>query len=197
MIGYLLGEIILIDPTLILVDVGGVGYEVKISLNTYSKLKASRKEKIYTYLHVKEDAHTLYGFHSPEEKSLFIKLISISGVGPSTAILMLSSMNVMEIQESIAREDVAMIKRVKGIGTKTAERIVLELKDRIRKELGGAQLIEVIPEQLNLIREEALMALVTLGIQKSMAEKSIDKILKNADNDITLEEVIKLALKTA
>ena len=197
MIGYLSGEITIVDPTLIMVDVGGIGYEVKISLNTYSKLKDSKKAKVYTYLHVKEDAHTLYGFYNPDEKSLFIKLISISGVGPSTAILMLSSMGVTEIQESIASEDVATIKRVKGIGTKTAERIVLELKDKIRKEISGERIIDIVPDSLNVIREEALIALVTLGIQKSMAEKSINTILKKADKDVTLEEVIKLALKTA
>jgi len=197
MIGYLSGEITIVDPTLILVDVGGIGYEVKISLNTYSKLKDSKKGKVFTYLHVKEDAHTLYGFYSPDEKSLFVKLISISGVGPSTGILMLSSMGVAEIQESIASEDVATIKKVKGIGTKTAERIVLELKDKIRKEIGGERIIGVASDSFNIIREEAMIALVTLGIQKSMAEKSINIILKNADKDVTLEEVIKLALKTA
>ncbi len=196
MIGYLSGEITIVDPTLILVDVGGIGYEVKISLNTYSKLKDSKKGKVYTYLHVKEDSHTLFGFYSTDEKSLFVKLISISGVGPSTAILMLSSMGVSEIQESIAGEDVAAIKKVKGIGTKTAERIVLELKDKIRKEIGGEKTIGFVSDSFNIIREEAMIALVTLGIQKSMAEKSINIILKNADKDITLEEVIKLALKT-
>jgi Holliday junction DNA helicase RuvA len=177
MIGYLSGEISIVDPTLILVDVGGIGYELKISLNTYSKLKDSKKGKVYTYLHVKEDAHTLYGFYNPDEKSLFIKLISISGVGPSTAILMLSSMGVAEIQESIASEDVATIKRVKGIGTKTAERIVLELKDKIRKEIAGERIIDIVPDSINVIREEALIALITLGIQKSMAEKSLHKYI--------------------
>jgi Holliday junction DNA helicase RuvA len=196
MIGYLSGAITIVDPTLILVDVGGIGYEVKISLNTYSKLKDSKKGKVYTFLHVKEDSHTLFGFYSTDEKSLFVKLISISGVGPSTAILMLSSMGVSEIQESIAREDVATIKKVKGIGTKTAERIVLELKDKIRKEIGGEKTIGIVPDSFNIIRDEAMIALVTLGIQKSMAEKSINIILKNADKDVTLEEVIKLALKT-
>jgi len=196
MIGYLSGAITIVDPTLILVDVGGIGYEVKISLNTYSKLKDSKKGKVYTFLHVKEDSHTLFGFYSTDEKSLFVKLISISGVGPSTAILMLSSMGVSEIQESIAGEDVATIKKVKGIGTKTAERIVLELKDKIRKEIGGEKTIGIVPDSFNIIRDEAMIALVTLGIQKSMAEKSINIILKNADKDITLEEVIKLALKT-
>jgi len=196
MIGFLSGEITLVDPTLIMIEAGGIGYEVKISLNTYSKLKDSRAGKVYTYLHIKEDAHTLYGFYNTEEKSLFVKLISISGVGPSTAILMLSSMGVDDIQEAIAKEDVTTIKGVKGIGSKTAERIVLELKDKIRKEYGQKE-IEVIPDRFKEIREEALIALVTLGIQKSMAEKNINKILKNADKDVTLEEVIKLALKTA
>ena len=196
MIGYLSGEITLVDPTLILIEAGGIGYEVKISLNTYSKLKDLRSGKVHTYLHIKEDAHTLYGFYSTEEKSLFVKLISISGVGPSTAILMLSSMGVDDIQEAIAKEDVTTIKGVKGIGSKTAERIVLELKDKIRKEYGQKE-IEVIPDRFKEIREEALIALVTLGIQKSMAEKNINKILKNVDKDVTLEEVIKLALKTA
>ena len=197
MIGYLFGEISILDPTLFIIDVGGVGYEVRISLNTYSKLKQIKKGKVYTYLHVKEDAHTLYGFHSSDEKSLFVQLISISGVGPSTAILMLSSMDPAEIKEAIARADVVTIKKVKGIGLKTAERIVLELKDKIRKEITGEKIIDVIPDSFNVIREEALIALVTLGIQKSMAEKSVNIILKNADKDITLEEVIKLALKTA
>jgi Holliday junction DNA helicase RuvA len=197
MIGYLFGEITIVDPTLFIIDVGGVGYEVRISLNTYSKLKQIKQGKVYTYLHVKEDAHTLYGFYSSDEKSLFIQLISISGVGPSTAILMLSSMDPSEIKEAIAREDVVTIKKVKGIGLKTAERIVLELKDKVRKEITGEKIIDMIPDNLNLIREEALIALVTLGIQKSMAEKSINIILKTADKDITLEEVIKLALKTA
>ena len=105
-------------------------------------------------------------------------------------------MSVAEIQESIASENVAIIKKVKGIGTKTAERIVLELKDKIRKEIGGDRIIDVVPDSFNIIREEAMIALVTLGIQKSMAEKSINFILKNAEKDVTLEEVIKLALKT-
>ena len=197
MIGKLRGIVASVGEDWVILDVGGVGYEVKISLNTYSKLKEIKKGKVYTYLHVKEDSHTLYGFHNPDEKSLFIKLISISGVGPSTAILMLSSMGVAEIQESIAREDVATIKKVKGIGSKTAERIILELKDKIRKEMISEKILDVGPDAFYLIREEALIALVTLGIQKSMAEKSINIILKNAEKDITLEEVIKLALRTA
>lgn len=197
MIGYLYGEIIVRDPTYFIIEVGGVGYEVKISLSTYGKFKENTKCRIYTYLHIKEDAHTLYGFYDQHEKWLFIQLITVSGVGPGTAIMMLSSMNVSEIQSAIAREDVGLIKAVKGIGTKTAERIILELKDKIRKEISGGTEISVTPDSFKSIREESLAALMTLGIQKSAAEKSVNAILKNANTEITLEEVIKLALKTA
>lgn len=196
MIGYLNGDIYIIEPTLFIVEVGGIGYEVKVSLSTYSKLKDKKKAKIFTYLHIKEDAHTLFGFYDQNEKALFIQLISVSGVGPSIAIMMLSSMEVTEIQEAIANENVGMIKSVKGIGTKTAERVILELKDKIRKEIGTDRTIEIIPDH-KTIREEAVIALITLGIQKNMAEKSVNTILKNADKEISLEDVIKQALKTA
>ena len=196
MIGYLKGDINIIEPTLFIVEVGGIGYEVKVSLSTYSKLKDKKKAKIFTYLNIKEDAHTLFGFHDQNEKALFIQLISVSGVGPSTAIMMLSSMDVYEIQEAIATENVGIIKGVKGIGTKTAERVILELKDKIRKEFGTEKTVEFIPDH-KTIREEAIIALITLGIQKNMAEKSVNIILKKADKEISLEDVIKQALKTA
>ena len=196
MIGYLNGDIYIIEPTLFIVEVGGIGYEVKVSLSTYSKLKDKKKAKIFTYLNIKEDAHTLFGFYDQNEKALFIQLISVSGVGPSIAIMMLSSMEVTEIQEAIASENVGIIKGVKGIGTKTAERVILELKDKVRKEFGSDKTFTIIPDH-KTIREEAVIALITLGIQKNMAEKSVNIILKNADKEISLEDVIKQALKTA
>jgi len=196
MIGYLNGDIYIIEPTLFIVEVGGIGYEVKVSLSTYSKLKDKKKAKIFTYLNIKEDAHTLYGFYDQNEKALFIQLISVSGVGPSIAIMMLSSMEVTEIQEAIASENVGIIKGVKGIGTKTAERVILELKDKVRKGFGSDKTFSIIPDH-KTIREEAVIALITLGIQKNMAEKSVNIILKNADKEISLEDVIKQALKTA
>jgi Holliday junction DNA helicase RuvA len=186
-----------VDPTYFIIDVNGVGYEVKISLNTFTRLKDQKHCKIYTYLNIREDAHILYGFYDLNEKLLFTQLITVSGVGPSTAIMMLSSMNVNEIQDAIAMEDVSLIKSVKGIGTKTAERVILELKDKIKKGITGDKMTDVSMPQINLLKNEALGALITLGFQKSQAEKSIHSILKNANKDITLEEVIKLALKSS
>jgi Holliday junction DNA helicase RuvA len=197
MIGYLKGEITHVDPTYFMVDVNGVGYEVKISLNTFSRLKDQKHCKIYTYLNIREDAHILYGFYDLNEKSLFIQLIAVSGIGPSTAMMLLSSMNVNEIQEAIATEDVHLIKSVKGIGSKTAERVILELKDKIKKEITVDKTAGVSYPQFNQLKNEALTALITLGLQKTQAEKSVHHILKNANKDITLEEVIKLALKSS
>lgn len=197
MIGYLKGEIAHADPTFFIIDVNGIGYEVKISLNTFAKLKDQKQCKIYTYLHIKEDAHVLFGFYDTNEKWLFTQLITVSGVGPGTALMMLSSMNVSEIQEAIAMADVNLIKSVKGIGSKTAERVILELKDKIRKGHPGEKIPDIPANHMNVLKDEALTALVTLGFQKSMAEKSIQNILKKANKDITLEEVIKLALKSS
>jgi Holliday junction DNA helicase RuvA len=197
MIGYLKGEITWKDPTYFILDVNGVGYEVKISLNTFTRLKDQRSCKLHTYLYIKEDAHLLYGFYDQTEKWLFTQLITVSGVGPSTAIMMLSSMNVNEIQEAIAMEDVSLIKSVKGIGSKTAERIILELKDKIKKGILEEKTVGVTSHDQSLLKNEALSALITLGFQKALAEKSIHNILKNAKKDITLEEVIKLALKSS
>lgn len=197
MIGYLKGEITVVDPTYFMVDVNGVGYEVKISLNTFTRLKDQKHCKIYTYLSIREDAHVLYGFYDLNEKWLFTQLITVSGVGPSTALMMLSSMNVHEIQEAIATEDVSLIKSVKGIGTKTAERVILELKDKIKKEISVDKTPGAPVSHFNQIKDEALAALITLGFQKTQAEKSVQNILKNAKKDITLEELIKLALKSS
>ena len=197
MIGYLKGNIALKDPTYFIIDVNGVGYEVKISLNTYGRLKEQSKCMVFTYLHIKEDAHTLYGFYDQEEKYLFTLLISVSGIGPSTALMMLSSLSVSEIQEAIAMEDVHTIKEVKGIGLKTAERVILELKDKVRKVQIGEKAVGYQPGSLNVIKTEALAALLTLGFQKTAAEKTVNSILNKAEKDITLEEVIKLALKSS
>ncbi|MCG8308655.1 MAG: Holliday junction branch migration protein RuvA [Cytophagales bacterium] len=192
MIGYLNGKLALKDPTFVILDVNGVGYEVRISLYTFSKIKDMESCTLHTYLHVKEDAQTLYGFFSREEKSIFLQLISINGVGPNTALMINSSLNVVELKNAIVNEEVSVIQKVKGIGNKTAHRIILELKDKIRKQgfEAGMQPIENIG-----IRSEALSALITLGIHKNIAEKSIDKILKQMGNDISLEELIKLVLK--
>lgn len=197
MIGYIQGEIVFLDLTHTILETGGVGYEIKISINTYSRIKDLKKVRLYTYLQVKEDAHVLWGFFDMNEKNLFVQLISVSGVGPSTAIMMLSSMDVSEIEEAIAGGDVVTLKGIKGIGQKSAERIIVELKDRIQKSKGFDKEFEIITETGNELRSEALSALVTLGIQKSAAEKTIQAILKKHGTGLTLEDLIKLALKSA
>ena len=197
MIAYIKGRLISKDPTFVIIDIQGVGYHIKISLNTFSKIKDEELCKLHTYLHIKEDSHTLYGFAEEKEKALFLHLISISGVGPSTGLMMLSSLSPDEVEQAIINEDVPVIQGVKGIGAKTAQRVILELKDKIGKEqLSGVETI-ISSNPKNTIRNEALGALITLGINKAAAQKSIDKILKDSQDQITLEELIKLALKLA
>lgn len=194
MIGYLNGNLAVKDPTYVIADVNGVGYEVKISLNTFTKIKDLDKCLLHTYLHVKEDSQTLYGFFDPEEKSIFLHLISISGVGPNTALMINSSLNVDEVKSAIINEEVLRIQKVKGIGSKTAQRIILELKDKIRKEGFEAGASATAGSS---IRSEALSALTTLGISKNMAEKSIDQVLRKHNNDLSLEDLIKFVLMQA
>lgn len=197
MINYLEGKLTVKDPTYVVVDVNGVGYEVKVSLNTFGALKNLNAARLYTHLHIKEDAHTLYGFFDQAEKKRFLDLISISGVGPGTGLMILSSLSPEELQQAIVHEDVRTIQGVKGIGLKTAQRIVLELKDKMKKEGLLDKTAKNIPSIDNTLRNEALSALTTLGISKPAAEKSIDLILKEHGQQLKLEELIKLALKTA
>ncbi|WP_226390347.1 Holliday junction branch migration protein RuvA [Penaeicola halotolerans] len=196
MIAYLKGKLAFKDPTYVIIDIQGIGYEAKISLNTYSKIKDEEQVMLLTYLHIKEDAHTLYGFKEATEKRLFLDLISISGVGPNTALMMLSSLSAEELKTAIASEDIRVIQGVKGIGAKTAQRIVLELKDKIKKEGLSENWTQNTGSHQNTSRAEALQALITLGIPKAAAEKNIEAIIKQKGNDISIEELIKLALKT-
>lgn len=197
MIAYLNGRLAYKDPTYVIIDIQGVGYEIKISLNTFSKIKDEERCKLHTYLHIKEDGHTLFGFAETSEKRLFLFLISISGVGPSTGLMVLSSLSPEEIENAILNEDARTIQSVKGIGAKTAQRIILELKDKIGKDLHADPSAIISLSSQNTIRNEALSALITLGINKAVAQKSIDKISKGSDHQMSLEELIKLALKSA
>ena len=198
MIAYIDGKLTYKDPTYVIIDVNGIGYQIKISLGTYSSLPDGERCRLQTYLHIKEDAHTLYGFTTAAEKEVFLHLISISGVGPNTGLMILSSLTVDEVQQAIVREDVRTIQHVKGIGAKTAQRIILELKDKIKKEVmlsdagvtsGGVQ--------YNTSRAEALSALVTLGFAKNVAEKTLDSIIKREGGNLSVEELIKFALKSS
>ncbi|WP_422354733.1 Holliday junction branch migration protein RuvA [Roseivirga pacifica] len=197
MFSYLNGKLAYKDPTFVIIDINGVGYDVKISLHTFSQIKDQENIKLHTYLHIKEDAHTLFGFAEDKEKKLFLQLISISGVGPSTGLMVLSSLGPHETEQAILSEDVRTIQGVKGIGAKTAQRIILELKDKVGKDSDSDSLINIPSSNRNAIRNEALAALVTLGINKNAAQKSIDKILKQNSGDLSLEDLIKLALKAA
>ena len=197
MINYLSGKLVVKDPTYVVVDVGGVGYEAKISLSTFGSIKNLDTVKLYTHLHIKEDAHTLYGFYEPSEKKRFLDLISISGVGPSTGLMILSSLSPEELQQAIVHDNVPVIQKVKGIGLKTAQRIVLELKDKMKKEGLLDKSVDISIKFDNTLRTEALSALTTLGIAKPAAEKSVDLVLKEHGQEIKLEDLIKQALKRA
>ena len=192
MISFLCGIVVDIDASMVIVDVNGVGYKVNISLRTFSKIKDLEKIRIYTHLNIKDDAHTLYGFYNKRERNTFIDLISISGVGPSTAIIILSSLSADELKLAIVDSDVNKIKSIKGIGLKTAERIILELKDKISiNDLDSENFSQNIG---NTIKEEALSALTSLGISKNVVERHIDSIIFE-NNDIDLESLIKEVLK--
>ncbi len=195
MIAYIEGDIKEIDPTFVVLEAHGIGYLVKISLTTYSSLKELKKTRILTHLHIKEDAHTLFGFADKLEKKLFLDLISVSGVGPSTALMVLSSLNAEELQRAIAQEDIRQIQAIKGIGAKTAQRLILELKDKVLKENPVLPQLNLGRTQHNKTREEALQALVTLGYAKPVAEKTIDSILRNAQEEISVEQLIKRVLR--
>lgn len=197
MIAYIQGKISEKYPTHVIIDTGGLGYEVKISLITYADLKTLEQVKLFTHFSVKEDSQTLFGFSQFSEKKRFLDLLSINGVGPSTAIMILSSLSAEELQAAIIQEDVKTIQGVKGIGMKTAQRIVLELKDKMKKEGLLEQNIKIPLKTDNSLAKEALSALMTLGIGKPAAEKTINLIIKEYGSDIRLEELIKLALKRA
>jgi len=195
MIAYVEGEIKELDPTFVVMETGGLGYLIKISLNTFSTLKSLKKALVHTHLHIKEDAHTLFGFADKLEKKLFLDLISVNGIGPGTALVLLSSLNPAELQKAIAQEDVRAIQSVKGIGAKTAQLVVLQLKDKVLKENPSLPQQNLGKTQGNKLRDEALQALVTLGYTKQVAEKTVDNILKTAQEELSLEQVIKKVLR--
>ena len=192
MITQIRGRLVEKNPTDVVVDCNGVGYLLHISLNTYAALPEGENVVLYTHLSVREDAHTLFGFISKTERAIFKFLISVSGVGPSIARTMLSSMTSEEIQQAIASENVAVIQSVKGIGAKTAQRVIVDLKDKIVKTF---DIDEVSLSPSNTNKGEALSALEVLGFQRKQSDKLVAAIVKEYPN-ATLEQIIKLALKS-
>ena len=191
MITHIHGKLIEKTPTHVIIDVNGVGYEIKISLQTYSSIK-DELCKLYTHLSIKEDSHTLFGFFDENERFLFRQLISVSGVGPSTAQVILSTYSPKETINYITTADVNAIKNVKGIGAKTAQRIIIDLKDKVAKGMPSSDLL--FDKIDNTIREEALSALLALGFAKKGAQSRIDKILKSQPEISSVEELVKTAL---
>ncbi len=193
MIHHLKGQLIEKNPTYVVIDCNGVGYFLHISLHTFALLKNSSEAiSLYTHLQVKEDSHTLFGFMEKSERELFRLLVSVSGIGASIARTMLSSLDPKQIMDAIASGDVATIQSIKGIGAKTSQRVILDLKDKVLKVFGEG---EVFISQSNTNKEEALSALETLGFARKPAEKVVDRIMKDATEDPTVETIIKLALK--
>ena len=192
MYAYLQGHFTYKSPAQVYLDVNGVGYELNISLHTYSAIQGLQEGRLYTHLQVKEDAHVLFGFFDKEEKEIFLLLIGVSGIGAATARMMLSSMKPEEIQKAILQGDVKLIERVKGIGKKTAERLVLELKDKVGKNAG---IQDVVLGATNRIEQDALIAMTALGISRVQAEQSIQKVMRSEPGINILEDLIKKALK--
>jgi holliday junction DNA helicase RuvA len=193
MYAYIDGKLAFKSPSYVVIEAGGVGYHINISLNTFSRLGTAEKCKLFTWLHVKEDAHTLYGFADEGERRLFLHLISVSGVGPNTGRMMLSSITPEEIQAAIVKGDVSQIQRIKGIGPKSAQRLVLELQDKLKKE-GPDSLISM-PKN-NTVKDEALSALIMLGFARNAVDKVLDQELNKNGSDLTVEQLIKFALKS-
>jgi len=193
MYAYIDGKLAYKSPSYVVIDAAGVGYHINISLNTYSKLGDAERCKLFTWLHVKEDAHTLYGFADEGERRLFLHLISVSGVGAGTGLMMLSAITPEEIQAAIVSGNVPLIQRIKGIGPKTAQRLVLELQDKLKKN--GPDTLIAMPVN-RTVKDEAVSALVMLGFARHAAEKVIDQELNKNSGSLTVEQLIKFALKS-
>ncbi len=191
MITHLKGKLVEKHPTHVVIECAGVGYFVNISLNTYSQIPDQENIRIYTHLQVREDAHVLYGFAQMSERDVFRLLISVSGIGTSTARTLLSSLTPDEVRDAIASEDVLKIQGVKGIGAKTAQRVIVDLKDKILKIY---DISEVSLDSNNTNREEALSALEVLGFVRKSSERAVDKVLSQ-DSSLSVEDIIKQALQ--
>jgi len=191
MIEYIKGKITALTPTYVIIETGGLGYFVNISLSSYSRLDSMPECSLLIHEVIREDTHLLFGFSSEAERNIFRLLISVSGVGANTARMMLSSVEAVGIETAIMKSDVNMLKGIKGIGAKTAQRIIVDLKDKVGK---SAEAGEIFDQEGNTIREEAFTALVMLGFPKSSVNKTIDKLMREERN-LTVEQLIKKALK--
>lgn len=194
MYDFIKGEVVEIGPTEVVIDTLNFGFKLQISLQTYSRLQAGSKAKLYIHHHLREDIELMYGFYDKEERSIFQHLIEVSGIGPNTARMMLSSMTSDEIRNAIITGDINRLKSIKGIGLKTAQRLLIDLKDKIAKGTGAPVITGGITSFTDSRRDEAISALILLGFGKANVEKVVDGILRE-DPVTALEELIKLSLK--
>jgi Holliday junction DNA helicase RuvA len=194
MYAYLKGEITFRSPAFITLEVNGIGFHVNIPLSTYTAIEGQERATIYTHLIVKEDAHTLFGFATQTERSMFVQLIGVTGVGATTAQLILSSMTVDEVRAAVIGEQAHVLQRVKGIGAKTAKQIILDLKSKLTKDASDGSPV-LLPMVDNAVREEALSALISLGFNRIAVQKALNQVLKDSPSAGRVEDLIKLALK--
>lgn len=194
MYAYLKGEITFRSPAFIALEVNGIGFHVNIPLSTYTAIEGQERTTIYTHLIVKEDSHTLYGFATQTERNMFVLLIGVTGVGATTAQLILSAMSVDEVRAAIIGEQAHVLQRVKGIGAKTAKQIILDLKNKLTKDASDGSPV-LLPSVDNAVREEALSALISLGFNRIAVQKALNQVLKDSPSVGRVEDLIKLALK--
>ncbi|PSR10179.1 MAG: Holliday junction branch migration protein RuvA [Bacteroidetes bacterium] len=193
MITYIKGNLTFKNPTFVVVEAGGIGYHIHISLHTYAQLEKAEQVKLLTHLQIKEDAHTLFGFVEESERSLFRLLISVSGVGTATAQIALSTLTPDQLRSAIIGEDVETFNRIKGVGPKTAKRIILDLKDKVLKDSGDTPILGTIQD--NTLREEALSALLALGFARPQVQRALNRLLREQGSITSAEQLIKQALR--
>jgi Holliday junction DNA helicase RuvA len=193
MIEFISGTLISKTPAHAVIETGGVGYILNITLNTFESLSGKAPTKLLVHFAIREDAHTLYGFATSAERAMFRSLISVSGIGPTSAIAALSTLKPSELQSAIMAGDVDTLKKIKGIGAKSAQRIIVDLRDKVQ---GGETVFEIFNESGNTIRSEALRALRNLGFDPRKAQKVVDDILEKSDESIRIEDLIKQSLKS-
>ncbi|MBK8829588.1 MAG: Holliday junction branch migration protein RuvA [Saprospiraceae bacterium] len=194
MFDYIQGKVVARQPTHVVVEAGGIGYLLNITLNSYDLIEEGKVEKVYTWLQVQEDAHRLWGFKEPAERDVFLHLVSVSGIGPNTARLILSGMTPEECRQAILTDNEVAFRQVKGVGPKTAKRVMMELKDKMLKTAGDPLNVKA-GSNKNQSVEEAMAALITLGFVKSQAEKVISQIIRDEGRDQPTENLVRMALR--
>ena len=194
MFDYIQGKVVARQPTHVVVEAGGIGYLLNITLNSYDLIEEGKVEKVYTWLQVQEDAHRLWGFKEPAERDVFLHLVSVSGIGPNTARLILSGMTPEECRQAILTDNEVAFRQVKGVGPKTAKRVMMELKDKMLKTAADPLNVKA-GSNKNQSVEEAMAALITLGFVKSQAEKVISQIIRDEGRDLPTETLVRMALR--